>query len=58
MLTWPQHANDVGILTFNSISTTSESLKARKVFIFHNFSFYEQLKFHADEEALSDSQCD
>ena len=28
------------------IDTTTESLKARKVFIFHYFSFYEQLKFH------------
>ena len=35
----------VGILTFISmINTTSESSKA---FIFQNFSFYEQLKFHA-----------
>ena len=38
----------VGILTFISmINTTSESLKARKVFIFQHFNFYEQLKFHA-----------
>ena len=38
----------VGILTFISmINTTFESLKARKVFIFQHFSFYEQLKFHA-----------
>ena len=38
----------VGILTFISmIDTTSESLKARKVFIFQHFSFYEQLKFYA-----------
>ena len=37
----------VGIFTFNSmINTTSKSLKARKVFIFQNFSFYEQLEFH------------
>ena len=28
------------------IDTTTESLKARKVFIFPYFSFYEQLKFH------------
>ena len=36
----------VGILTFISrINTTSESLKARKVFIFQHFSLYEQLKF-------------
>ena len=38
----------VGILTFISrINTTSNSLEARKVFIFLHFSFYEQLKFHA-----------
>ena len=38
----------VGILTFISmIKTTHESLKARKVFIFQYFSFYEQLNFHA-----------
>ena len=37
----------VGILAFISIiNKTSESLKARKVFIFKHFSFYE-LKFHA-----------
>ena len=29
------------------INTTSESLKARKVFFFQNFWLYEQLKFHA-----------
>ena len=29
------------------ISATSESLKARKNFIFQYFSLYEQLKFHA-----------
>ena len=41
----------VGILTFISmINTTSENLKARKVFIFQHFSFYEQLKFHAGHE--------
>ena len=35
------------ILTFiSTISTISESLKARNVFIFY-FSCYEQLKFHA-----------
>ena len=27
--------------------TISERLKARKVFFIQNFSFYEQLKFHA-----------
>ena len=27
------------------INTTSESLKARQVFVFQHFSFYEQLKF-------------
>ena len=38
----------VGILTFISmINTTSESLKARKVFTIHQLSFYKQLKFHA-----------
>ena len=38
----------VGILTFNSIiNTTSERLKARHFFICRYFSFYEQLKFHA-----------
>ena len=38
----------VGILTFiNRIDTTSESFKVRNVFIFHHFTFYEQLKFHA-----------
>ena len=35
----------VGILTF--ISMIIESLKARKIFIIHNFSFYGQLKSHA-----------
>ena len=35
----------VGILTFISmIHTSSESLKARQVFIFQHFSFHEQLK--------------
>ena len=28
-------------------NTTSKSLKARKVFSFQHFSFYEQLKFHS-----------
>ena len=38
----------VGILTFISmINTACESLKARKIFIVQNFSFCEQLKFHA-----------
>ena len=38
----------VGILSFISmINTTSESLKARKVIIFHRFRLYEQLSFHA-----------
>ena len=37
-----------GILTFISmLNVTSETLKARKVGIFKQFSFYEQLKFHA-----------
>ena len=38
----------VGILTFVSmINTTNERLKARNVFIYRYFSFYEQLKFRA-----------
>ena len=38
----------VGILTFISMmNTASESLEARKAFIFQHFSFFEQLKFHA-----------
>ena len=38
----------VGILSFISmINTTSERLKARDIVIFQQFSFYEQLKFHA-----------
>ena len=38
----------VGIITFiGMLNTTSESLKARKIFIFEHFSFYEPLKFHA-----------
>ena len=39
----------VGILTFISmINTPSKSLKIRNIFIFFQyFSFYEQLKFHA-----------
>ena len=38
----------VGILKFISMwNATSESLKASKVSIFQQFSFYEQLKFHA-----------
>ena len=37
----------VGILTFISMTnTTSDSLKARRVFNFQHFSFYVQLKFH------------
>ena len=36
----------VGILTFISmINKKFESLKARKVFIFQHFSFYEQLQY-------------
>ena len=39
---------NVGILSFiNRINTTSESLKARAIFILQHFSFYEQLNFHA-----------
>ena len=38
----------VGILTFiNMINIASESLKARKTYIFHYFTFNEQLKYHA-----------
>ena len=38
----------VGILIFISmINTTSEHLKARKVFSFKYFGFYEDLKYHA-----------
>ena len=38
----------VGILTFISmINTTSENLKARKIFNFQHFRLYEQLKSHA-----------
>ena len=38
----------IGILIFISmINLTSESLKAREVFIFQDFSFYERWKFHA-----------
>ena len=38
----------IDILTFiNMINATFESLKARQVFIFQHFSFYELLKLHA-----------
>ena len=38
----------VGILTFISMSnTTSDRLKARYLFIYRYFSFYEQCKFPA-----------
>ena len=38
----------VGILTFISmINTESERLKVKNFFICRNFSFYEQLNFHA-----------
>ena len=38
----------VGILTFISmINITSDCFKVGKVFIFQHFSFYKQLKFHA-----------
>ena len=38
----------VGILTFISrINTSYESLKARNTYLYQYFSFYEQLKFHA-----------
>ena len=32
---------------YQHVHTPTESLKARKMFIFQHFSFYEQLKFHA-----------
>ena len=36
------------VLSFMSKSNaTSEIFNARKIFIFHHFIFYEQLKFHA-----------
>ena len=39
----------VGILTFiTMINTTSKNLKAKNIYIFHDFSCYEQLKFHAE----------
>ena len=39
---------NVGILTFiGMIITTTESLKAKKVNIFQQIRFYEQLKVHA-----------
>ena len=39
---------NIDILTFISkIKAASESFKARKIFIFQHFTFYEQLKFHA-----------
>ena len=38
----------IGILTFISmINTSSESLKAKQIFIFQHCSFYEQLNLHA-----------
>ena len=44
----------VGILTCNSmINTTSESCKARTIYIFHNLTFNERLKFHAQLIELS-----
>ena len=45
----------IGILTFICmINTTSENLKARKIFIFQHFRFNEQLKFHAQLICLFD----
>ena len=35
------------ILTFSSGINTSENFQARKIFIFQNSSFHQQLKFHA-----------
>ena len=38
----------VGILKFISkINTTSEGIKARKIWVCQHFSCYKQLKFHA-----------
>ena len=38
----------IGILTFISmINTTSERVKARSIFVFQKFRFYEQMKCHA-----------
>ena len=34
-------------LFMSMLNTTSESLKARNVFIFNSFNFLEQLKFRA-----------
>ena len=36
-----------GILTFISMINTFENSKQKKVFIFQHFSFYGQLKIHA-----------
>ena len=48
MLIYVKMPTIVGILTFISmINTESERLKARNFFICQYFSFYEQLKFHA-----------
>ena len=45
---YPSHKPMVGILSFISmINSTAEILKARNFFIFRYFSFYEQLKYHA-----------
>ena len=35
-----------GILTFLIRINTPEMFKARTIFIFQHFSFYEQMKFH------------
>ena len=38
----------VGLLTFiRRINTTAECFGAEKILMFQHFSFYEQLKFHA-----------
>ena len=43
----------VGILTFICrINTISEGFKARKIVIFHHFTFYEHLKFHSTKKVL------
>ena len=46
----------VGILTFiGMINTTAERLKARNLFIYGYFSFYEQLKFCSVELIMKKS---
>ena len=48
MLITVKMPTNVGILTiYSTINTSSESLKARKIWIYQHFSFNEKLKFHA-----------